>query len=173
MAKVKDNPITAGASGKLGKLLVFRRMKDGRTIIATLPNYTNHKWTPDQKTHHNRFQEAAAYARSASKTKPIYAQRAAGTSKNAYNVALADWFHPPVIHEVSRQAGCIRVSATDDVQVARVLITILDGHGQSLEQGQAARINDSWWEFETAIPAEGKVSVEAFDLAGNCTRHEA
>ena len=68
----------------------------------------------------------------------------------------------------------ITAGASDDVQVARVLITILDGHGQSLEQGEAARINDSGWEFETAsATSEGKVNVEAFDLAGNCTRLEA
>jgi hypothetical protein len=115
MAKVKDNIITEGASGKLGKLLVFRHMKDGRTIIATRPNYTNHKWTADQRTHHSRFQEAAAYARLASKTNPLYTELAQGTSKNAYNLALSDWFHPPVIHEVQQQAGRIRVNATDNV----------------------------------------------------------
>jgi hypothetical protein len=40
MAKVKDNIVTEGLSGKLGKRLVARHMRDGRTIIATRPNYT-------------------------------------------------------------------------------------------------------------------------------------
>src|SRR5687767_14814752 len=104
MAKVKHNKFTMGLSGKFGNL-VFRQMKDGRTILATRPDYTNHKWTTDQRAHHSRFQEAAAYARVASKTNPRYAELAAGTSKNAYNLALSDWFNPPVIHEVSQQDG--------------------------------------------------------------------
>ena len=40
---------------------------------------------------------SAAYARDAARSQPIYAQLAAGTMKNAYNVAHGDWFHPPVI----------------------------------------------------------------------------
>jgi len=64
------------------------------------------------------------------------------------------------------------VNATDNVQVARVLITILDGHGKTLEQGQAARINDPCWEFETTASMERKVVVEAFDLAANRTKRE-
>jgi hypothetical protein len=57
--------------------------------------------------------------------------------------------------------------------VAKVRITILDEQGQRLEQGEAVQVNDAWWELETAAPTEGKVTVEAFDLAGNCTKHEA
>ena len=56
MAKVKDNLITEGFSGKLGKRLVFRHRKDGGTIIATRPDYTDHEWTAGQRTHHSRFQ---------------------------------------------------------------------------------------------------------------------
>jgi hypothetical protein len=57
--------------------------------------------------------------------------------------------------------------------VAKVRITILDEQGQRLEQGEAVQVNDAWWELETAAPTEGKVTVEAFDLAGNSTKHEA
>lgn len=173
MAKVKDNPVTEGVSGKLGRNLVFRHMKDGRTIVATRPNYSNHKWTKDQGAHHSRFQQAAAYARVAARTNPLYSKLAEGTAKNSYNIALSDWFHAPVIHEVSQQGDRIRVNATDNVQVANVRITVLNGQGQTLEQGEAIHVNDPWWEFEIAASAEGKVIVEAFDLAGNCTKHEA
>ena len=170
MAKVIDNKFTMGLSGKFGNL-VFRQMKDGRTILASAPDFSNRKFSNEQHTHQSRFQQAATYARLASKTNPLYATLAAGTPKNAYNLALSDWFHAPVIHEVSRLAGCIRVHATDNVQVANVRITIVDGQGQTLEQGEAACASDGWWEFETATH-EGKVIVEAFDLAGNCTKHE-
>jgi hypothetical protein len=42
-----------------------------------------------------------------------------------------------------------------------------------LEQYETAQINDAWWELETTVSTAGKVIVEAFDLAGNCTKHEA
>jgi len=45
--------------------------------------------------------------------------------------------------------------------------------GQPLEQDETAQINDAWWELETTVSTAGKVIVEAFDLAGNCTKHEA
>jgi hypothetical protein len=74
---------------------------------------------------------------------------------------------------VSRQAGRIRVNATDNVQAAKVRITIFNEQGQTLEQDEAAQVNESWWELETSTSTEGKDIVEAFDLAGNCTKHEA
>jgi len=163
----------AGLSGKLGKQLSIRHMRDGRTFVLTRPDFSNRIFSKEQLTHQSRFQQATAYARAASKTNPLYAELAKGTPKNAYNLALSDWFSPPVIREVSRQSGCIRVNAIDNVQVAKVHITILDKHGQTLQQGEAAQVNHAWWEFETSAPIETKVIVEGFDLAGNCTRHEA
>jgi len=171
MAQVIDNLITEGLSGKLGKRLVIRHMRDGRTIIATRPDYTGHAWTADQQVHHSRFQEAAAYARQASKSNPLYAQLTAGTKRNAYNLALSDWFKPPVIHQVTRQTGCIRIRATDNVQVTEVRVTISDDKGNTQERGLAASVNDTWREYATSI--EGRVRVEAFDPAGNVARYES
>jgi hypothetical protein len=169
MAKVKDNIVTEGLSGKLGKRLVARHMRDGRTIIATRPNYTGHKWTPGQSSHHSRFKRASAYASLASKTNPIYAVLAAGTAKNAYNLALSDWFKPPVIHQITQEAGSILVHATDNVQVTEVRVTISDEHGKMLEQGKAVPLEKgAWWEY--ASTTGGRVHVEAFDPAGNIAR---
>ena len=169
MAKVKDNIITEGLSGKLGKRLVARHMRDGRTIIATRPDYTGHKWTPGQRSHHSRFQEASAYASMASKSNPLYAALARGTAKNAYNLALSDWFKPPVIHGVTRQAGSLRVHVTDNVQVTEVRVTISDEEENMLEQGKAVLLeNGPWWEY--ASTTGGRIRVEAFDPAGNTAR---
>jgi hypothetical protein len=173
MAKVRDNPITEGLSGKLGRSLFFRRLRNGTTLLCRVPDFSNRVFSQEQLIHQSRFQQAAAYARVAAKTHPIYAELAQQRLKPAYNIALSDWFHPPVIHEVSRQNGRIRVNATDNVQVSKVRITIMNELGQTLEQGEAVPLNDTSWEFETtASAAEGKVIIEAFDLAGNCTKHE-
>lgn len=144
-------------------------------MVASRPDFSSRVFSKEQLTHQSRFQEAA-YARVAAKTYPIYAELAHQTLKPAYNLALSDWFHPPLIREVSQQAGRIRVNASDNVQVAKVRITILNverSEGNVLEQGEALQVNDTWWEFETAAQAEGRAIVEAFDLAGNCTKHEA
>jgi hypothetical protein len=170
MAKVIHNKFTMGLSGKFGNL-VFRQMKDGRTIVARAPDFSQRVLSQRQLTHQSRFQKAAEYARLAAKTQPLYAELAQQRLQPAYNIALSDWFHPPVIHAVQRQAGCIRVHATDNVQVARVRITIVNEQGETLEQGEAASaINDPWWEYETFT--EGSIVVEAFDLAGNAARLE-
>ena len=169
MAKVASNDIMEGLSGKLGKQLVVRPSRMRRTVVIRRPDFSNREFSQGQLNQHNRFKEASAYARVASKTNPIYAKLAAGTPKNAYNLALSDWFHSSVIHQVQRQPGCIRVNATDAVQVTKVLISISDQQGQVLEQGEAKQTQDTWWEYKTTPPLEATIRVEAFDLAGNVT----
>ena len=170
MAKVRDNILVRGLSGKLGDQVVFRILRDGRTIVCNKPDFSNRKLSRDQKEHHKRFKAAAAYARVAARINPIYAQLAEGTMKNAYNVALGDWFHPPVIHRVERRGKTIRVQASDDVMVASVQVIVLDEKGKVVEKGEGLRGEGDWWEY---VPtAAGKVAVEARDLAGNVVREE-
>ena len=170
MAKVKRNAILRGISGKVGKSLVFRQMRDGSTVVSELPDFSDRVCSEGQLAHQSRFQTAAYYARVAAKTNPVYANLSKGTMKTAYNIALADWFKPPVIRAIQWQGGRILVDATDNVQVTKVRVTILDEEGKTLEQGQAALVRNVVWEY---LPAtEGKVLVEAWDLAGNVTKRD-
>ena len=74
-----------------------------------------------------------------------------------------------MIHRVERQAGAILVQATDNVTVARVRVTILDGEGKALEKGEAVRRQGDWWQF--APKAEGaSILAEAWDLPGHVTK---
>jgi len=157
-------------SGTLGKQLVFRQMKDGRTIVSTKPDFSNRVFSKEQLSHLSRFQEASAYARRAAKTNPIYMEIAKGTTKTAYNIALSDWFNPPIIHSIKQQNGHILIEATDNVLVAKVTVTVLDKEGNLQEQGQAVQVKDSLWEYATT--QEGRVIVEVFDLAENRTIQE-
>lgn len=170
MAKVTRNIVMSGLSGSLGKDLVVRQMRDGRTIISAKPNFSNRQFSEGQFNQQSRMKEAAAYARVAAKDNPIYAKVAEGTAKNAYNVAVGDWFNPPVIRRIELHDGHIRVSATDDVMVTRVTVTILDDEGQCLEQGEAELVLGVWWDYNAAN--RGQVRVEAWDLAGNMTCQE-
>jgi hypothetical protein len=177
VAKVKRNILIEGLSGTLGKDLVFRQMKDGSTIVSTKPDFSKRIFSGEQLTHQIRFQQAAAYARAAAKRHPIYAELAKGTTKTAYNIALSDWFDAPVIHKVKRENGCIHVRATDNVRVARVVVMVVDERGKIVEKGEGTRCQVSgvrgegdWWEYATET--EGRVRVEAWDLAGNVTSQE-
>jgi hypothetical protein len=174
MAKMQGNPILQGLSGSLGNQLYFRRLRDGRTIVCARPDFSRRKLSAGQKAHHERFKAASAYAKAAAQTQPIYAQLAAGTLKTAYNVALSDWFHPPVIHKVELRDGTVRIWASDDVLVAQVTVTILDEQRTVVQQGSAVQVKPDWWNFTpTPLIAGGcKVVVEAQDLAGNGTRSE-
>ncbi|HSA99905.1 MAG TPA: hypothetical protein VLE49_04590 [Anaerolineales bacterium] len=170
MAKAKRNMVVRGISGTVGKDLVFRQMRDGSTIVSGKPDFSHRVFSHGQLTHQSRFQQAAAYARAAAKTNPIYTELAQGTTKTAYNIALSDWFNPPVIHESKCQNGHILVNATDNVLVTRVLVTILDEEGEIREKGEGIRAEGDWWEYVSA--REGRVRVEAWDLAGNVARRE-
>ena len=170
MAQVVDNIFVRGLSGKLGDQVVFRHLRDGRTIVCVKPDFSQRKLSKSQKAHNKRFQAAAAYAQSAARREPIYAQLAAGTFKNAYNVALGDWFNPPVIQRLERKGSAIRIQASDDVLVAGVRVVVVDERGKTLEQGEAIKGKGDWWEY---VPREaGKVIVEAWDLAGNKVQAE-
>ncbi len=167
MAKVIRNSVMQGISGGVGNL-VFRQMPDGSTYVSAKPDFSHRKFSEGQKEHQSRFQRAVAYARDAAKSQPIYGELAAGTIKSAYNFALSDWFNPPVINCIERRNGLIRVEASDNVMVDRVVITILDGEGNVIEKGEAVKVDERWWEYAAGM--EGKVAAEAWDLAGNVVR---
>ena len=168
MAKVAKNVLVRGISGSIGDL-VFRQMKDGSTWVSATPDFSHRKFSKGQQSHQSRFKEAASYARGAARVQPLYAQLAKGTTKNAYNIALSDWFNPPVIHRLERREGRILIDASDNVLVTKVRVTVWDEEGKTLEQGEAVQQGPktAWWEYVTH--AEGRVLAEAWDLAGNKT----
>ena len=160
----------SGLSGSLGPNHYARVTKDGRTIISEKPDFSNRQFSEEQLNVQRSMKQAAAYAKVASKENPIYAQKAAGTAKNAYNLALRDWFKPPVIHRIAWEQGKVRVGAHDDLMVTKVTITILDEAGRTLEHGDAELWMDVWWAYHAVN--SGRIRVEAWDLAGNVTRQE-
>lgn len=175
MAKVRQNLVIHGLSGSLGDQLTLRQDKAGRTIIsAKRAANPNQIFSDAQKQHQEAFREAAAYAQSA-KDLPVYADKAAGTPLNAYNVAMADWFNPPEVQEIdlrgwSGQAGeHIRVRASDDVQVRAVNLSITDADGSLLEQGAAVRAEGQWWDYTTTATGGTQVTAGATDLPGHVT----
>lgn len=177
MTRVLFNGSIQGFRGQIGNL-IFRQMPDGTTVVTQAPPKNTGrqkkreklKRSAGQQAHNSRFQEAAAYARQAARSNPIYAELAAVTPmKTAYNFALSDWFHAPEVHCIERQAGGILVQASDNIMVTKVQVTVLDDAGQVLEKGEAVRGAGNWWKF--ASRTEGKTIIaEAWDLPGNVTQ---
>ena len=183
MAKVKYNVVTHGISGKIGDLLQFRQ-RHGKTIISKIASRSG-TVTPAQQNVRDRFRLAAAYAKSAMgdpELRNLYSSRAVGDI-SAFNVALKDFFDPPVITDVntdsySGQVGnTIRITAVDDTKVTQVKVQLFDSDEGLMEEGVATRFGetDDWVYTATVfIPAAamGKLVIEASDLPGNKTSFE-
>ena len=173
MTKVFYNGSIKNFRGRIGNL-IFRQLPDGTTVVSQAkPKETGRrkkrakeKRSAGQKNHNERFSDASAYARK-EQTQPVYVElAAAATMKTAYNFAVSDWFHPPEIHRIERKKGCIRVEATDNIQVAKVVITIFDEENQILEKGDAIRQKGNWWKFATTTQGKS-IQAEAWDLPGH------
>lgn len=173
MAKVRKNVILEGLSGSIGNL-VFRQMPDGSTRVSVKPDFSQRVFSQEQKDQQKRFKQAVAYAREAAKTQPIYAELADGTTKNAYNIALSDWFHPPVIQRIERKKGRIRVWASDNVLVTEVRVKIVDEEENILEQGRAQQVDAERWEYVPTGDFTGQqvtLTIAARDLPGHVTEY--
>jgi hypothetical protein len=178
MTKVIFHGTVKGFRGQ-GDGLIFRLLPDGSTIVTKAPAKKTsrekkrawNKRSKAQKAHNYRFAEAIAYARAA-QVKPVYVELADATPMmTAYNFALSDWWHKPEIQRIEQKKGRIRVQATDDVRVARVRVTVLDGAGKVLETGDATQKRGNWWEFASQVQGS-TITAEAWDLPGHITRQE-
>jgi hypothetical protein len=177
MTKVLFHGTIEGFRGQIGDL-IFRRLPDGTTVVTQAPPKKNkrqkqrakEKRSPRQKAHNNRFSDSSSYAWWASRQTPIYAELAAADPmRNAYNFAISDWFKPPVIHRVERRGKHIRVEATDNIQVARVRVTILDENGKAMEKGECTKGRGNWWTFTPTVKGH-TIIAEAWDLPKNVTK---
>ena len=164
MAKIDINTLFRTLRGKIGDL-VFRHMPDGSLVVSGRPRKRK-KDSPAQKAHKSRFSEGSSFARWAQHEYPVYAELAAERPMiTAYNMALSDFFHPPVIHRVLRKDGRILVHASDDIMVTGVKVTVSDDQGKPLEVGDAAQVEKAWWQYTPQ--AIGRVTASAWDIPGN------
>jgi len=185
MPIVRDNMLTTGISGELGKQLVFRQW-GGDTIVSKAPIINQQTVESElRKKQRLRFKEATGYAKKAMSDlllKQAY-QSKCKQRQTAYARAIQDYLLPPSIEEINlsnytdEPDSFIRVYATDDFQVKQVYVRIVDEKGDAIEAGFAGREGKSdWWKFATTVPNRlsegGKVIAVAYDLPGNKTTKE-
>jgi len=164
MAKAQTNPVIQNLIGKLKRAFMFRRLRDRRCVLCRKPDFSRRAYSDEQLNHQHRFKAAAIYAKAAAKIQPIYTEIARGTLKNALNVALSDWFHPPEIlacdfENWRGQAGdIVRIQAVDDVLVVSMQAVFRDDGAAELLVG-VCKPNPSFGAAELIVLVE--------DLAGN------
>jgi hypothetical protein len=176
MAKIKNNLVIHGLSGMLGKQLVVRRMKNGQYVLSAAPSHPSQELTAAQKEHREKFRQAILYAKSA-QNNDDYKQVAESRGLTPYNVAVADFLHPPEIQKIDLSAyegkpdSIITISAVDDVKVKTVGVMIVNDDGTLVEKGSAVldAQNANQWLYTTKADAAStsvKVVVDVADLAG-------
>lgn len=171
MAKAKLSKIIASLRGEIDGL-VFREMPDGSIVVSKVPRRKKRNATPAQKEYrHGTFRYRVQWAKMAQHEYPIYAELAAELPMiNAYNLALKDVSHPPVIYRILREEGRILVNAWDEIMVSGVRVMVHDEQGKLLDSGDAQQTQKDWWEYTPKC--QGKVSAIAWDLPGNKARIE-
>lgn len=183
MAKIKDNLLVRGASGKVGKQFVYRKRGDD-TFITRMPTTDkNAKPTEQQEKVRDLFAAAAGYATGAisdPKLKAEYQKKAkTKAGRTAYNVAFRDYLKAPVVKGIDTSAyngtvgTTIVIDARDDFRVVEVTVSIKTAAGVLVEEGNAILnpINRNEW-FYKATQANAALSgsiiqVTAKDLPGN------
>ncbi|HEY5956389.1 MAG TPA: hypothetical protein VIV60_07555 [Polyangiaceae bacterium] len=176
MARVQSNLVIHGLSGMLGKQVVIRQQRNGQYILAAAPNRREHELTDAQKQHRERFRQAILYAKKA-QTTPEYQDLAKARGQTAYNVAVADFMHPPeIVHiDLTAYQGAagqpIVITTVDDVKVKTVGVLIATDEGSVVEKGSAepSATEANQWRYmttATAPSASVKIVVDVADLAG-------
>jgi hypothetical protein len=185
MAESKNNIVTHGLSGKVGKLLVFSN-RAGKTVVSSAPRKRTGEPTEKQKAHQRRFQQAVIYGKEVqldAEKKELYKQEAS-PGVSVYNVAVADFMQAPDIVEIDVAAytgkvgGTITVTVDDNFMVSEVTVTIINGDATEVESGNAQpspTSNRKW--IYTAIAENpnlsgDKIIIRAFDLPGNIDEKE-
>jgi hypothetical protein len=180
MAKQSRNIVTQGTSGKLGNL-VFRQV-DGETVISVAPRKRKVTTEP-QKEQMSKFQRATLYAKMVLADPETAAEygKAAKKGLNAYNVAVADFFHAPDIHNIDvsgyhgQPGDSIVILAHDDFKVKEVSVSITKADGTLVEEGYATPDPTGYkWTYTASETNndmdDNRIEVVASDMPGNVTR---
>jgi hypothetical protein len=149
MAKSVPNPSTGNLKGRIGKLVYYEL--HGKPCVRSVPDRKEPP-TSAEKNNQNRFRAASKFAHftlSDPKQKARYLEAGAKTGSSAYNVAVSDFMHAPVITEVDltgytgRAGQSIRILAEERmIGAMAVNVVIADQSKVLLEQG-AAKVEDN------------------------------
>jgi len=94
MPRVRLAPFVEEIHGTLNGL-VFKRSPKGNTILTKVPDMSNVEWSQAQEDHRKLMAKANDYAHAAMadpKVRAMYEKRAAKENRQAYRVAVSDYY---------------------------------------------------------------------------------
>ncbi len=184
MSKIDNNPLLKAASGMLGNTVVYRTIGDQIQMV----NKPKKRKTISDKQQgvQTNFLKARNYAIRQTANpdfKKLYESGITKKKGSAYMVAMSDYLNAPTIDLIDTFAykgnvgDVIEVEARDDFRVTAVKVTITDGGGNLLEEGDAqqAEVTGAWVYKATVanLAVTGSViKAIAFDRPGNSTPQE-
>jgi hypothetical protein len=179
MAKVSGNVILHGASGKIGDQIVVRQTDHG-IVLAAAPEIGSRAATPAQTSWREKFRHAVGYAKGAH-DRPEYGKLAESRNWSTFNVATADFLHPPSIVDIDlsdyngAQGDSIHVRVMDDVEVKEVGLIISNDQNVIVDKGSLTRdpVDRTLWHFKATKAANCthvKLIVDAADLPGHVAK---
>jgi hypothetical protein len=180
MAISKNNVLTKGLSGMVGKTVVFRTW-NGKTYLSGSPQKPKTQ-SPIQKENRLRFKMATHYAKNMMKD-PLKKEEYKKLAKkmklpNAYTAAITEYMRRPEIQlvDVSGYSGMegdeIFVTANKkgfEVEVVEVIIS--NEKGNVIEQGKAVTSGNKNWTYKTTRTCTEfellSVTIRARERTGN------
>ncbi len=178
MARIEKNHFLHGISGGLGKYII--KVRNGKTYISKRPKKPT-KESDAQRAGRELFCQASEYAKAALQDPVLHAFYASITPKgqNTRNVAMADFWKPPVIENINTSSyhgnpgDTISMIVTDNGKVVSVSVCI-SKDDIVLEEGNAVMQNDGvTWVYIASTQITdvdgAMVTVRARDLAGRET----
>ncbi|MEO7991258.1 MAG: hypothetical protein ABI663_17035 [Chryseolinea sp.] len=173
MAIVRSNPIVEGLSGRLGKSLVFKMLRE-KIILASRPAPPKTQ-SEQQWANRNKFRDASFWAKSVllDPLKKEYYQRKAKKLKlpNAYTAAIADYMRKAQVKETARSKNSItyRISKKD-FNVKGVKIKKTDANGELVQTLLLTRDRINGWSFTLNEEEKQRgVYVNIMNEGGNTT----
>jgi hypothetical protein len=176
MARIKNNVLLSGVSGRVGNL-VFK-VRNGKTFVSARPKTTK---APTEKMLKSCMNCALAsqYAKAAlaDPERSAFYKAVRSKGKSAYRLAVADYLKAPVIESV-KVFDCTGEAETTlfliDVNktgLAKITISIEDQNGNLVESGDASGHESlRTWYYQATTPnlfSKGKsILVRAWDVPG-------
>ncbi len=181
MAKSIFNAVMDGASGSIGRLLIFRQ-RAGKTVIATRKKKVTGKTaSAQQEKARERFADSIEYARLAMEN-PLLRKEfesRASEGQTGYNLAVADFYKKPVFiprrTDVSACTGhagdVLKVYLAEPARIISVTAVIRNSGGSEVEAAALVRaIEGPVWVYTTVTdfdPVGHVITFLATDRAGN------
>jgi hypothetical protein len=181
MAKSVPNPSAGNLKGRIGHLVFYEL--NGKPCVRSVP-HRKEPPTSAEKNNRRRFRAASKYAHSTlsdPKQKARYAEAGAKTGSSAYNVAVSDFMHSPVITEVDltgytgRACQSIRIRVEEKLIGATAVTVVIADQSKALLEHGAADVEDGGTMWCYAAQEDIRpdqllwITVTAEDQPGNRT----